>query len=108
MSPIQMRILSKVEEPKTVMDMQSLVGKIAALGRFISKMSDRCKSFFHSIKQSTSLECEEQSRVFKELKKYLRSAPILLAPEDGKELFLYLAVSYVVVSVVLVREENKK
>ena len=51
---------------------------------------------------------EEHSRAFKELKEYLSSAPILAMPEDGEELFLYLAVSKVAVSVVLVREEGKK
>ena len=33
---------------------------------------------------------------------------MLSAPEDGEELFLYLAVSEVAVSGVLVKEENKK
>jgi len=77
---------------------QSLAGKIAALGRFISKMSDRCKPFFQCIKQSASLE----------LKEYLSTSPVFSASEDGEELFLYLAVFEVVVSGVLIKEENKK
>ena len=72
-------------------------------------MSDHCKPFFQFIKQSVSLEWgEEQSRAFGELKEYLSTSPILFAPEDGKELFLYLAISEVAVSGVLVREQNKK
>ena len=104
-----MKSLSAIEEPKTVRDVQSLVGKIAALGRFISKMSDRCKPFFQCIKQSASLEWgEEQSQAFGDLKEYLSTSPVLFASEDGEELFLYLAISEVAVSGVLVREENKK
>ena len=38
----------------------------------------------------------------------MSTSPILSAPEDGDELFLYLAISKVAVSGVLVREENKK
>ena len=49
-NPTQVKSLSSIQEPKTVRDVQSLAGKIAALGRFISKMSDRCKPFFHCIK----------------------------------------------------------
>ena len=76
---------------------------------FIRCTLDYCKPFFQSIKQSASLEWgEEQSKAFKELKKYLSTTSILSALEDGEDLFLYLAVSKVVVSVVLVREENKK
>ena len=49
-NPTQVKILSEIEEPKTVRDVQSLAGKIATLGRFISKMSDHCKPFFQCIK----------------------------------------------------------
>ena len=38
--PIQVKTLSEIEEPRTVSNMQSLAEKIAALGRFISKMYD--------------------------------------------------------------------
>ena len=61
-NPTQVKVLSKIEEPRTVRDVQSLAGKITTLGRFISKMLDLCKSFFQCIKQLASLEWgEEQS-----------------------------------------------
>ena len=104
-----MKSLSEIEEPKTVRDIRSITGKIATLGRFISKMSDRCKPFFQCINKSASLEWgEKQSQAFKELKDYLNTEPILSAPEDGEDLFLYLAISEVDVSAVLVQEENGK
>jgi len=49
-----------------------------------------------------------QSRTFKELKNYLSTTPILFAWEDGDDLFLYLDISEVAVSTILVREENRK
>jgi len=49
---------------------------------------------------------EEQSEALRELKKYLSIAPILSAPNEEEDLFLYLAILYVVVSGVLVREEG--
>ena len=108
-SPTQVKILSQIEEPRTVRDVQSLAGKIAALSRFISKMPDRCKPFFHCIKQSLTLEWgEEQSKALRGLKKYLITTPILSAPTKEEYLFLYLAVSEVAVSGMLVREEECK
>jgi len=72
-------------------------------------MSDRCKPFFRCIKQSSTLEWgEEQSEDLRELKKYLSTAPIFSAPEQEEDLYLYLAVSNVVVSGVLVREDGGK
>ena len=90
-------------------EVQRLTGKVAALSRFISQMSGRCKPFFKSIKKNTSsLWGPEQEKAFIELKQYLSSPPILslLLPEE--ELFVYLAVSEVAVSAILFHEENKK
>ena len=82
-SPTQVKTLSQIQEPKIVRDVQSLTGKVAALSRFISKMSDKCKPFFRCIKQSSTLEWgEEQSKALRELKKYLSTTPILSAPEE--------------------------
>ena len=108
-SSTQMRTLSKIQEPKTVRNVQSLAGKVSALSRFISKMSDKCKPFFRCIKQSSTLEWgEEQSKALRELKKYLSTAPILSAPAEEEDLYLYLAVSDVAVSGVLIREDGGK
>ncbi len=49
---------------------------------------------------------EEQSKALRELKKYLSAAPILSAPNEEEDLFLYLAVSNVAVSGILVREDR--
>ncbi|CAL8133930.1 unnamed protein product [Prunus armeniaca] len=38
--------------PKTVKDIQSLTGRVAALTRFISKATDRCAPFFKALKGS--------------------------------------------------------
>ena len=86
----QVKTLSQIEEPKTVRDVQSLTGKVAALSRFISKMSNRCKPFFRCIKQLTTLEWgEEQSGALRGLKKYLSITPILSASNEEEDLFLY-------------------
>ena len=90
-------------------EVQRLTGKIAALSRFISQISDRCEPFFKSIKKNTSsLWGPEQEKAFTKLKQYLNSPPILSSPLPEEEFFMYLVVSEVVVSAVLFRKENKK
>ena len=44
---------------------------------------------------------------FQQLKEHLGSPPLLTVPSMGEELILYLSVSPTVVSVVLIKEENK-
>ena len=72
-------------------------------------MSDKCKPFFNSIRQSNSLIWgEEQSKALKEIKEYTSTIPTLAALEEGEELYMYLVVSEVAMSAVLNKEENKK
>ena len=37
--------------PKTVKEVQSLNGKIVALNRFVSRVTDKCLPFFHTLKR---------------------------------------------------------
>ena len=108
-NPTQLESISGLDTPKFLRDVQRLTGKIATLNRFISRMSDRCEPFFKSIKKNTSfLWGPEQENSFTELKQYLSSPSILSLPLSEEDLFIYLAVSEVAVSVVLLCEENKK
>ncbi|KAK2997045.1 hypothetical protein RJ639_024856 [Escallonia herrerae] len=55
-----------------------------------------------NLKEDTKLKLES----FEELKTYLSSPPLLSKPLPGEDLFLYLSVTKVAVSTVLVREED--
>ncbi|CAL2260077.1 unnamed protein product [Prunus armeniaca] len=91
--------------PKTVKDIQSLTGRVAALTRFISKATDRCAPLFKALKGSKrsitwTAECDQ---AFGELKAYMSRAPLLSTPESGDVLTIYLSVSATAVSSVLIR-----
>ncbi|KAK3040693.1 hypothetical protein RJ639_028389 [Escallonia herrerae] len=51
---------------------------------------------------------EEYQKSFEELKRYLSSPPLLTKQVTGEDLFLYLSISEVAVSTVLIREEEGK
>ena len=96
----------ELEPPRTIKEVQSLNGKIAALNRFISKATDRCLHFFRNLRKSFEWTNECQM-AFDNLKAYL-SSPSLLSPSKlGEELYPYLAVSQAAVGVALVREEDE-
>ncbi|KAL5579243.1 hypothetical protein UlMin_011685 [Ulmus minor] len=84
-----------------------LTGRIAALNRFISRATDRCKPFFQALRKGKDFiwtaDCEQS---FQELKSYLGKPPLLSKPHEGDSLILYLAVSKGAVSSALVREED--
>ena len=50
-------------------------------------------------------KCE---KAFQELKRYLSNPPLLSPSKEGENLYLYLTVSAIAVSVVLIREEDRR
>ncbi|KAK2998462.1 hypothetical protein RJ639_024206 [Escallonia herrerae] len=88
---------------------QELTGRVAALGRFMSKSAEKCLPFFKAIRKAKDFEwTEECQKSFEELKRYLSSPPLLTKPITGEDLFIYLSISEVAVSTVLIREEEGK
>ncbi|KAL8146473.1 hypothetical protein AgCh_004271 [Apium graveolens] len=107
-NPDKIKAILDMEPPKTIKDVQKLTGRVAALGRFISKSGDKCLSFFKSLKNIKDFVWnEENQKAFEELKKYMAQAPLLAKPVLDEVLFLYLAVSESALSAVLVKEELK-
>ena len=80
-------------------------GKIAALNRFVSRVTDKCLPFFRTLRRSFAWMDECQT-AFDNLKKYLSSPPLLSPFKPGEELYLYLVVSHAAISAALVREED--
>ena len=102
----KIRAIMEMALPRNVKEVQSLNEKIAALNRFMSRATDKCLPFFHTLKRSFKWTAECQ-QAFEELKAYLSSPPLLSPSQSEEELFLYLAVSHVAVNVALIREEEK-
>ena len=78
-----------------------------AFNKFISKATEKCLPFFKTLKQAFTWtdECEV---VFQILKHYLSNPPLLSLSKERENLYLYLAVSAIAMSVALVWEEDRK
>ncbi|MFS7927074.1 putative reverse transcriptase/retrotransposon-derived protein, RNase H [Helianthus anomalus] len=88
-------------------DTNRLTGRVAALNRFISRSSEKCKESYDIRKKNRKFEWgEKQESALQDLKQYLSTTPLLMKPEDGEPLSLYLAVSGNAVSVVLVKDHE--
>ena len=51
-NPAKVQAIMELEPPRTVKEVQSLNGKIAALSRFVSKAMDKCLPFFCTLRKS--------------------------------------------------------
>ena len=91
--PSHISALQNLQALSTLKEVQRLTGMAAALNRFISKSSDRCRPFFEVIKKTSRRSYtwnEDCSNALEDLKKYLASAPMLGTPEDF-EVFIYIS-----------------
>ena len=89
--------------PSKTKEVQSLTRRAAALYRFIFKATDKCLSFFDSLKGNKRFLWDDKcEQAFRPLKEYLGQSPLLSKLVEGKPLFFYLAVSEA-----LILEEEK-
>ena len=105
-NPNKIRAKIETTPPRNVKEVQSLNRKVVALDRFLSRVTDKCLPFFRMLKKSFgwTTECQQ---TFEDQKTYLSSPSLLSPSQPREELYLYLAVSSVAVSAVLVREEDR-
>ena len=105
-NPEKIKAVLDMPSPSGIKEVQRLIGRIAALSRFVSRASDKCQPFFQVLKKAFQWDakCEE---AFTTLKVYLSSPPILVSPVEGELLTLYLAVSNFSTSAVLVRDKER-
>ena len=79
----------------------------AALNRFISRSTDRCRLFFQLLHKWKDFQwTKECVTAFEDLKQYLSNPPILSQPDKEEVLYVYLAVTKHAVSFILVRNED--
>jgi flavoprotein len=73
-------------------DIQKLTSCVAALNQFISRLGETVLHFFKLLKLHNKFQwTEETNQVLQDLKHHLQSPPILMAPQPGENLLLYIA-----------------
>ena len=106
-NPDHIKAINNLQTPQNPKEVQKLTGMAAALNRFISRSTDRCRPFFLLINKWKNFEwTEECARAFQQLKDYLTRPPIMSSPEPDEVLFAYIVVAPYVVSLVLIRVDN--
>ena len=96
-NPDKIQEILNMEPPRNVKEVQSLIGRVATLNRFVSKVTDKCLPFF-KVWRKTFEWTNKCQRAFEDLKLYLTLTPLLSPSKLGEELYLYLAVSPYTVS----------
>jgi hypothetical protein len=101
---VKILAITDMGDPATIKDVQKLIGCMAALNRFISRLGKRGLLFFKLLKRQDKFQwTEEAERDLQDLKHQLQSPSVLTAPMPGENLLLYIAATtYVVSSAIIV------
>ena len=101
----QLKAIFQSPAPSSKKEIQQLICRLAALGHFISRFTDRVKPFFTTLRGASLAEWDEEcDREFVAIKQYLTEPPILVSSEAGDTLYLYLAAFDIAVSAALFKE----
>ena len=107
-----MKAIDEAVPPTNKTHLQSLIGNINFIRRFISNLSERMMSFSPLLKLKADQEfkwSDAQQKAFDEIKEYMKSPPILIPPQHGKPLKLYvLANNHVIGSALMQEFEGKE
>ena len=72
----KIQAILNMEPPKNINEVQSLIGRVVALSRFVSKAIDKCLPFFKVLRKAFEW-MDECQKAFQDLKDYLTRAPLL-------------------------------
>ena len=104
-NPVQLKAILQSPAPNSKKEIQQLTGRLATLGRFISRFTDRLKPFFTTLRGASRTEWDEEcDQAFVAIKQYLTEPPILISPKAGDTLYLYLAASDIAVNAAMFKE----
>jgi hypothetical protein len=88
---------------------QKVLGCLAALSRFISRLGEKGLPLYRILRKHERLSWTvEAQEAFDKLKATLAHTPILTPPQDGEPLYLYVAATTQVVSAVIVVERTEE
>jgi hypothetical protein len=107
-NPEKIKTIEAMRPPARIKDVQKLIGCLAVLSRFISRLVERVLLFFKLLwKFEPFIWIEEAEEAFQELKRYLTSPPIMVALEPSEPLLLYITTTNDAVSMVVVEKRPK-
>ncbi|GKV13892.1 hypothetical protein SLEP1_g24854 [Rubroshorea leprosula] len=102
-NPEEIKAIEEMKLPKSIKDVQCLIGRVTARHRFISKAADRCLPFFKVLRSAAQKDKARKLKKFEwtskcqtsfdKLKAYLNWPPLLTKAEEGEILDFYLRIS---------------
>ena len=72
-NPDKIQAILNMKLPKNIKEVQSLIGRVVALNRFVSRATDKCLPFFKVLRKAFEWT-DECQKAFQDLKNYLTNS----------------------------------
>ena len=106
-NPLKVEAIVQFPPPCTILQLQSLQGKVNFLRRFIANYAEITKGFMRLLKKDVPFHWDNATqRYFDALKHALTTSPLLRPPNYNKDFLLYLAAAESTIDMVLVQEDD--
>ena len=93
LDPSKIKAIQELPPPKNKTEVMSLLGRLNYISRFIAQLKTTCEPIFKLLKKNSTVEWTEECRKsFERIKNYLSNPPVLVPPELGRPLILYMSV----------------
>jgi hypothetical protein len=106
-----MKAIDEVVYPTNLKELQSLLGRINFVRRFISNLSQKVlplSPLFRIKKVQKFVWGDEQEKAFHEIKEYMKEPPVLVPPQLNKPFKLYVAADTLTIRSALIQEFEGK
>jgi hypothetical protein len=108
-NPEKIKAILKISRPNNLKDVQRLIGCVAAMSRFISRLGEKALPLYKLMKKLDEfIWTDEADAALKDLKRVLSTAPVLAVPEDQEPMLLYMAATNRVVSIIIMVERKEE
>ncbi|XP_070015951.1 uncharacterized mitochondrial protein AtMg00860-like [Nicotiana sylvestris] len=93
LDPSKVKSIQELSPPKSKKDVMSFLGRLNYISRFITQSTIICEPIFKMLKKDAATKwIDDCQKAFDRIKEYLSTPPVLVPPEPGIPLLLYLAV----------------
>ena len=89
----KVKAILEMSPPKSEKEIRGFLGRLQYSSRFIAKLTSTCEPIFKLLlKNEPRTWNDEYQEAFEIIREYLLHAPILVPPQCGKPLLLYLSI----------------
>jgi len=108
-NPDKCEAILGMRSPSCLREVQQLNGKLVVLSCFLPKLAEKAKSLFKLLKGAKALLWDDTcEHMFTQIKKDIFALPVLISSPPQAPLLVYLAMTQLTISSVLVYEEGRK